>query len=76
MENLLWERHGADPGSLAQCFTCCVMLSRSVAALDPLLYLVGGGGAQQEGLKDKIASDEVKLVKAAHVFSVENMACL
>lgn len=34
----------------------------------PLCYLVGAGGTQQEGLKDRIPSDEGKLVKAAPVF--------
>lgn len=33
----------------------------------PLHYLVGGGETQPEGLKDKIPSDEVKLLKAAPV---------
>ena len=65
MENLiLREGSRTDPGSLAQWLTCCVMLSRSVAALD-LCYLLGGGGTQHEGLKDEILSDEGKLVKAA-----------
>lgn len=34
----------------------------------PLCCLLGGGGTQQVGLKDKIPSGEVKLVKAAPVF--------
>lgn len=39
VENLiLWERYRMAPGGLAQWFACCVVLNRSVAALD-LCYL-------------------------------------
>lgn len=71
VENLiLWERYRAvwHSGFYLLCDA-----EQVCSCSGPLHYHIGGEGTHQESLKDKILSDEVKLVKAAPVLFTKKM---